>query len=210
VNAVPLPAYSEEPLGNHDRAVFNCGKDPLTDYFTGDEVTRQIRSHDTAAFILKAENDDRIAGYYTMSNAAILRSLLPRKMRNELRYATTPALLIGRLARDLAFKGRGVGQALLEKAWLRCIDVSARTGCAVLIVDTIDDEARDYYDRAGFQPLPAPQPVVTTVQCECGKNVTVDFAPAGSNYDMQRMYMPLAQVRSALEELGRIPERLNH
>jgi GNAT superfamily N-acetyltransferase len=207
VNTAGQPVYDEGPLGDQSRAVFDCGKAPLTDFFRGDEVSRQVASHDTAVFVLKAPGDDRIAGYYTMSNAAILRKLLPRKLRDQLRYSTTPALLIGRLARDLAFRGMGVGRALLEKAWLRCIDVSTRTGCAVLIVDTIDDEARAYYSDAGFQELTAPAATVTVVHCECGKEISLENVAPGSNYDMQRMYMPLAQVQAALEQTGLLPSK---
>jgi ribosomal protein S18 acetylase RimI-like enzyme len=190
--------YYEQPLSDEDRAAFDCGKQPLTDYFVGDEIIRQIKSHDTAAFILRLPNDDRIAGYYTISNAAVFRSALPRKMRDNLRYNTTPALLIGRLARDVQFKGRGVGPALLRKAWERSIAISQMTGCAVVIVDTIDDEARSFYTAAGFSELPPVKAAPTKLVCECGREHDLSLTAQGSNYQMDRMYISIEHIKAAL------------
>jgi hypothetical protein len=56
-------------------------------------------------------NENRIAGYYTLSADNVRLDDLPAELLKQLklpRYPVLGATLIGRLARDLSFKGRGL------------------------------------------------------------------------------------------------------
>lgn len=61
-----------------------------------------------------------------------------------------PLLLIGRLAVDAAFQGRGLGSALLIDALKRCAAASGIAGARGIIAHAIDDEAVEFYRRHGF------------------------------------------------------------
>jgi predicted GNAT family N-acyltransferase len=99
---------------------------------------------------------NRIAGYYTLSAATIVVADLPPdtvKKLNWPRYPELPATLIGRLASDLTFRGKGIGKLLLLDALKRVWSHSEIASLAV-IVDAKDDNARQFYMQYGFLPFP--------------------------------------------------------
>ena len=70
---IPEP-FRVEPLGkHHDRAAFSCGVTELDTYlqrYVGQDQRRNL----TRCFVLiKLDEPQRILGYYTLSNAAVLR-----------------------------------------------------------------------------------------------------------------------------------------
>ncbi|PMS27183.1 hypothetical protein C0Z19_05395 [Trinickia soli] len=71
------------------------------------------------------------------------------------RYPTVPTVRMGRLAVDQAFKGQGLGGALLADA----LDRAARSEIAAyaLMVDAKDDDAAAFYQHHGFIALPDAQ-----------------------------------------------------
>jgi len=63
-----------------------------------------------------------------------------------------PAFLIGRLAVDRRCQRQGLGRFLLADASRRCVN-SEIPGFAV-VVNAINDDARRFYERESFLPLP--------------------------------------------------------
>ena len=99
-----------------------------------------------------AADSDRIAGYYTIAAHAVLRDdLSATQLKGLPRYDRVPAYLIGRLARDVTMKGRGVGELLLMDALgrLALADAAGR----MVVVDPIDQNAQQFYAKFGFAPL---------------------------------------------------------
>ncbi len=141
-----------EPLGaHHDRTAFSCGVQALDAYLqrqAGQDARRLI----AAPFVLVMPGGT-IGGYYTLAATAISLSHLPPDTARRLpRYPVVPAFLIGRLAVDRRYQGQGWGRFLLADALRRCID-SGIAGFAV-VVDAKDDNARRFYERESFLPLP--------------------------------------------------------
>jgi ribosomal protein S18 acetylase RimI-like enzyme len=136
----------------HDRAGFHSGSDPLDRYLL-EQVTQDIRRRVAACFVALADGRQRIAGYYTLASASLLLADLPASTGKKLpRYPTVPAVRMGRLAVDQAFKGQGLGGALLADALNR----AARSGIAAfaLMVDAKDTAAASFYRHHGFIALP--------------------------------------------------------
>ena len=71
----PQPAFRVEPLGDHDRAAFSCGVEPL-DRYLREQAGQDARKHAAAPFVLLTAAN-RIAGYYTLSATVILADDLP-------------------------------------------------------------------------------------------------------------------------------------
>jgi ribosomal protein S18 acetylase RimI-like enzyme len=95
----------------------------------------------------------RIAGYYTLASASVPLTDLPADIAKKLpRYPSVPAVRMGRLAVDQAFKGQGLDGALLADA----LDRAARPEIAAyaLIVDAKDEAAAAFYRHHGFIALP--------------------------------------------------------
>lgn len=89
---------------------------------------------------------------YTISAHAVLcDELSPERKRGLPRHDRIPAFLIGRLARDLSMKGKGLGELLLLDAITRLCAVEAAG--RMIGVDPIDDHALGFYARYGFAPL---------------------------------------------------------
>ncbi len=104
-----------------------------------------------APFVLVL-GDGALGGYYTLSATAVKLADLPdQAVRRLPRYPLVPATLLGRLAVDRRFQGRGYGRFLLADALYRV----ARSEIAsfAVIVDAKDESARRFYERESFLPL---------------------------------------------------------
>ena len=135
----------------HDRTMFNSDSAPLNRYLR-EQVTQDVRRRVATCFVALADGQ-RIAGYYTLASASLLLADLPASSSKKLpRYPTVPAVRMGRLAIDQAFKGQGLGGALLADA----LDRAARAEIAAyaLMVDAKDESAADFYRHHGFIALP--------------------------------------------------------
>lgn len=135
----------------HDRAAFNSDSEPLNLYLR-EQVTQDVRRRVAACFVALADGKG-IAGYYTLASASLLLANLPASIGKKLpRYPTVSAVRMGRLAVDQAFKGLGLGGALLADALFR----AARSEIAAyaLVVDAKDESAAAFYAHHGFIALP--------------------------------------------------------
>lgn len=134
-----------------DRAVFTSGSEVL-DRYLREQVSQDVRRRVAACFVALADGQ-RIAGYYTLASASVLLADLPAATAKKLpRYPTVPAVRMGRLAVDQAFKGQGLGGALLADA----LDRAARSEIAAhaLMVEAKDEAAAAFYRHHGFIALP--------------------------------------------------------
>jgi len=135
----------------HQRSTFCSGSEPLDSYLK-QQVSQDMRRRVTACYVALGA-DKRIAGYYTLASASILLSDLPRALSKNLpRYPTVPAIRMGRLAVDNAFKGLGLGGALLADALLR--SMRAEIAAYALVVDAKDESAAAFYKHHGLVALP--------------------------------------------------------
>jgi predicted GNAT family N-acyltransferase len=150
----PEQRFTFEPLGDqHDRAAFRCGVDALDSYLQK-QASQDIAKHAAVAFVATLDNKT-IAGYYTLSQYAIDLGDIPEAIAKKLpKYSRVPATLLGRLARSLDFRGKGLGELLLMDALGRNLDLSKQAAFTGVIVDAKDDQAADFYRRYQFIDLP--------------------------------------------------------
>lgn len=144
--------FKVEPLDLlADRSGFDCGVEALDRYFRT-QVSQDIRRRVAACFVA-TDSPGRMAGYYTLASASVLLSDLPEAQVKKLpRYPSVPAVRMGRLAVDSAFRGEGLGGALLADALRRA--VSAEIAAYALLVDAKDAAAAEFYAHHGFLALP--------------------------------------------------------
>jgi ribosomal protein S18 acetylase RimI-like enzyme len=142
-----------EPLGNqHDREAFSCGIEPLDRYFRT-QASQDSRRRFAYCFVLVIPGGN-VAGYYTLSATSILLTDLPQTLIKKLpRYPVVPATLMGRLAVDQKYRGKKFGESLLFDAYSRTLrsDIAS----FAFVVDPKDENARSFYERYGFTPLPS-------------------------------------------------------
>ena len=65
-----------------------------------------------------------------------------------------PMALLGRLAVDQSQQGKVLGSCLLRDALLRVHQAASIIGVRGLLVHALNDEARAFYERYGFQQVP--------------------------------------------------------
>ena len=134
---------------SHDLAEFSCGKPSLDRWLKTRALSNQERGF-TAVLVVHEAN--RVIGYYGLAPTAIVPSILPRSIRTGQPPDPVPCLLLGQLATDQNWIGKGIGTGLLKHALQRCITASDLIGGRALIVNAVDVEAAAFWERRGFIP----------------------------------------------------------
>jgi len=102
---------------------------------------------------LALDEDERVAGFYTLASASVPLKDLPTDQARKLpRFPAVPAVRMGRLAVDAAFKGRGLGAPLLADALTR--STHAEIAAYALLVDAKDTAAAAFCRHHGFIAWP--------------------------------------------------------
>ena len=137
-----------EPLtAAHDLSDFSCGKPSLDRWLKTRALDNQEKGF-TAVLVVHEAN--RVIGYYGLAPTAVLPSTLPRSIRTGQPPSPVPCLLLGQLATDLNWSGKGVGTGLLKHALQRCVVAAALIGGRALLVHAVDVEAAFFWRRRGF------------------------------------------------------------
>lgn len=101
-------------------------------------------------------NGKAIAGFYTLSQYAILSSEISETISRKLpKYGPIPATLIGRLARHTARRKTGVGDLLLADALRRCLEISKQVASWAVVVGAKNESGTAFYKKWGFETFPS-------------------------------------------------------
>src|SRR6266581_5951701 len=133
----------------HDLTEFSCGKPSLDRWLKTRALSNQEKGF-TA--VLVVHEDNRVIGYYGLAPTAIVPSSLPRSIRTGQPPDPVPCLLLGQLATDRAWAGKGIAGGLLKHALARCVDGARLVGGRALLVNAVDAEAAEWWRRRGFLP----------------------------------------------------------
>jgi GNAT superfamily N-acetyltransferase len=140
---VPLAA-------DHDLEAFSCGVAPLDEW-----LRRRARRNETEGasrtFVTCVEQ--RVVGYYSLAAGAMLHALATGTIRRNM-PDPIPVVLVGRLAIDRAWQGKGLGADLLRDAVLRTLGAAQAIGVRALLVHAISTEAKAFYGQHGFRSSP--------------------------------------------------------
>ena len=138
----------------HNRNLFACGIDALDQYLKT-QAMQDIKKNVAVTYVLTPQDSEQIIGYYTLSSIGIFPGDLPIELARRLpRYPMLPGVLIGRLAVDKTFHGKGIGAHLIIDALKQSITVSNQIGIVAVIVDAKNEEAIAFYKHYGFIELP--------------------------------------------------------
>jgi GNAT superfamily N-acetyltransferase len=148
--------YLTIPLESiHDKSSFSCGKEMLDNYFWK-QAKQDVKRKLAACFVSIDQDSNKIKGYYTLSSNSILNELIPDYFKKNLpnSYSDIPTILLGRLAIDKEFQGKGFGVMLLIDALKRCFEISYSVGAFAVIVEPLDLSAEEFYLKYGYIKLP--------------------------------------------------------
>lgn len=83
---------------------------------------------------------------------AVVPNVMPRSIRTGQPPDPVPCLLLGQLAADVAWSGRGIGAGLLKYVLERCVTAEGLVGGRPLMVNAVDAEAAAFWQRRGVLP----------------------------------------------------------
>jgi predicted N-acetyltransferase YhbS len=145
----------EKLTSDHDLSQFDCGKDPLTSWLKKYALQNQNANH--AKTLVITEDDSKVViGYYSYAVISVEHcDSTPERVSKGLAKHPIPVFLIARLAVDMKYQGRKLGGRLLRRALIHAATISADVPIRAVIVDAIDDDAKEFYRKRDFEPYPA-------------------------------------------------------
>ena len=139
-----------EPLtAAHDVSGFTCGKPTLDHWLKARALSNQQKGFTAVLVVHEA---GRVVGYYGLAPTAVVPNVLPRSIRTGQPPDPVPCLLLGQLATDISWAGRGIGTGLVKHALERCVAAAALVGGRALMVNAVDADAAAFWQRRGFLP----------------------------------------------------------
>ncbi len=152
-----------EPISEaHDLSAFDSGEPSLDDWLRR-RALRNERSGGSRTYVVCVEPGEQVVAYYCLAAGAVAHAGAPGRVRRNM-PDPLPVMVIGRLAVDRAFQGRGLGRGILRDAILRTIQASSIAGIRAILIHAVSDEARQFYERCGFRASPVdPMTLMITV-----------------------------------------------
>lgn len=138
----------------HDVSDFENGKHPSLDAWLKNRALASEGMSARTYVVCARAAPQRVVGYYAISTAMEQRISLPTAKLRRAMPDQVPLLLIGRLAVDRPYQGKGLGADLLSDSVRRCLEVSEIAGVRAIITHAIDDDAVRFYQHHGFIRCP--------------------------------------------------------
>jgi len=138
-----------EPLGEaHDFAGFASGVEGLDDW-----LKRRARANQAsgASRTYVVADGTRVVGYYALASGAVVQSAASSRIRRNM-PDPIPIVVLGRLAVDREWQGKGLGSAMFRDAAQRVRRAADIIGIRGMLVHAISDDARRFYLSLGFEP----------------------------------------------------------
>jgi len=145
----PLSA-PEHLSAAHDVSAFDSGV-PELDIWLKRRALQNEASGASRTYLVSAVG--RVIGYYALATGAVAQHRATGKVRRNM-PEPIPVMVLGRLAVDRGHQGQGLGAALLKDALLRTLNVASMAGIRAVLLHAISDDARRFYERAGFSASP--------------------------------------------------------
>ncbi len=139
--------------GNPNRQSFDCGRAELNNWLR--QVARQHQDKGLSkTFVAMPDKEPAfICGFYALTLTEVDRRFLPDAYQKKLPQRI-PGVRLGRLAVDLRYQKKSLGELLLVDVISRVRHIHRDAGVVGLFVDAIDDDASGFYRHYGFLSIP--------------------------------------------------------
>lgn len=135
---------------SHQIKGFDSGNSQLDDWLKNRAIKNEIEGA-SRTYVLC--NGDVVIGFYCLANGSVFQSVATGKVRRNM-PDPIPVMVIGRLAIDRSWQGKGLGHALLKDAILRTLQASEIAGIRAILVHAISENAKLFYEKCGFTVSP--------------------------------------------------------
>ena len=155
------PLGPPEPLSpSHDISQFSSGVPTLDAWLRGKARLNEARG---GARTYVACEGARVAGFYSLAASSVEQRRLSSRVGRNM-PDPVPVILLGQLAVDEAWRGRGLGPDLLIDAARRALAAAGVVGARAVVVQAIDERARAFYEKFGFRPFSAREPLMLVLR----------------------------------------------
>jgi GNAT superfamily N-acetyltransferase len=135
---------------DHQLDDFACNVDSLNDWLKKRAYQNQLSGASRTYVVLEGK---RVVGYYCLASGALELNDAPTQVRRNMPNPI-PVAILGRLAIDKSFQGKGLGVALLQDAVVRTAQAGGILGIRGLLVHALSIEAKAFYEHHGFVASP--------------------------------------------------------
>lgn len=141
-----LPVF-ESLQSHHDRKGFDCGNTTLNQFLQRQARQNADRNLGVTHVAVECAGASKILAYYNMVTRTVAADIVPER---NLPNGDIGVVLLGRLAVDRSAQGRGIGRLCLLRAISQVERASHEIGIYALVLDAIDNKARDWYLGLNF------------------------------------------------------------
>jgi GNAT superfamily N-acetyltransferase len=149
----PPPGGLTEPervSDTHDLAGFDSGEPPLDDWLKKRALANEMSG---ASRTYVVTSGGRVVGYYALATGAVAAGTATGRTRRNM-PDPIPVIVLGRLAVDRSFQGKGLGSLLLRDALLRTEHAAQIAGIRAVLLHAISEDAKRFYKHHGFAESP--------------------------------------------------------
>lgn len=140
-----------EPLSDrHDIAGFISGESSLDDWLRRRAAPNQLSGVSRTYVVTHGR---KVIGYYSLAAGAVALNEAVGRLRRNM-PDPIPMTILGRLAIDRAWQGKGIGRLLLRDAVIRTLQAAQAIGIRGLLVHALTPQAKRFYEQAGFRESP--------------------------------------------------------
>lgn len=136
-----------------DRQNFDSGEPSLNDWLQHRAMANQVSGASRTYVVTDSSKQLRVVGYYCLVSGALALMDAPGALRRNM-PDPIPMTLLGRLAVDRHWHGKGLGVALLQDAVLRTRQAAAIVGVRGLLAHALSPQAKAFYEHHGFAASP--------------------------------------------------------
>lgn len=133
-----------------DFAGFDCGEAAINEWLN--RHANASNKNGSAALYLSYHKDaGELAGAYTLSSTAVVRSETNAPWMQRNAPMLVPAVLLGQLAVARQYQHQGLAKALVRDAVDRTLQLALNVGIRALVVDPLNDTLTEFYGALGFE-----------------------------------------------------------
>lgn len=148
---LPVPLTAK-----HNTEDFCSGEEAL-DNWLRERALDNIAASASKTYVVCQSDSSKVIGYYAICMGQIFNQEVIGSMRRNM-PRQIPAVILGRLAIDEKWQGKGLGKELLQDAVQRSVRAAQEISARLLIVHAISADAEAFYSHYGFTRLPTETP----------------------------------------------------
>ena len=136
----------------HPRKAFRSGVPSVDEWIAKNALQNQEKHLSVTTVLLDPASN--IAGYFTLASGQVDFGDLPSSEAKKLPRRLLPVAILAWLGISISHQGKGLGRLMLAQALRDCYEAGRTFAFVAVVLDSITDAAKAFYQRFDFQELP--------------------------------------------------------